>query len=244
MRALVRGCLAGVAAAVLALVTLATTPEGTEASFDFTESQEQVMQGQSSTMVAYGDQLTIESLQVTPAAGITIRDLKEQPPDPSDARQSKPGVRVWSFVVVAAKTAQPGERSLVAVTPHGRSQPRTFVVVTHVPVISNVVITSTDSSGVVNFHFAVADAAADVSPKAAPYVFALLYCANGILGSMAPADKVVMKDARHGTVYHRARFQPLGQQVTIHPGYCALQFSIRDDGGVRSNELKVNAEFK
>jgi hypothetical protein len=65
-----------------------------------------------------------------------------------------------------------------------------------------------------------------------------------MLGSMGPADKVVMKDARHGTVYHQAKFQPLGQKVTIHPGACALQFFIHDDGGVRSNELKANAEFK
>jgi hypothetical protein len=236
--------LIGVTGVALALVALAVAQEDEKASFDFAESQEQVMLGQSSKMVAYGDQLNIQSLEVTPAAGITIQELKEQPPEPEDARQNKPGVRVWSFVVVANKAAQPGKRSVVAVTPHGRSHPGTFFVVTHVPVISNVVITSTDPSGVVDFHFAVTDAAADVSPKAVPHVFAFLYCANSILGSMGPADKVVMKDARHGTVYHQAKFQPLGQQVTIHPGSCALQFSIRDDGGVLSNELKANAEFK
>lgn len=244
MRAIVRGCLIAAAVAILALVALATAPEDQKAPFDFTKSQEQVVQGQSTKIVAYGEQLAIQSLEVTPPHGITIQEIAEQQPEPKDARQNKPGVRVWSFVVRADKTAMPGERSVVAVTPQGRSYPRAVLVVTHVPVISDAVVTATDPSGVVSVRFAVNDAAGDVSPKALPYVTAFLDCANYMLFSATQLDKVVMKDARHGTAYHQAKFGSPGREVAVHPGYCTLKFSIRDAGGVQSNELEAKAEFK
>lgn len=244
MRAIVRGGLIGVTGVALALAALATAPDDKKAPFDFTKSQEQVVQGQSSKMVAYGEQLAIQSLEVTPSDGITIQEVAEQPPEPKDARQNKPGVRVWSFVVTADKTAKPGERSVVAVTPQGRSYPRAILVVTHVPVISDAVVTATDPSGVVSVRFAINDAAADVSPKALPYVTAFLDCANYMLFSATQLDKIVMKDARHGTAYHQAKFGSPGREVAVHPGHCTLRFSIRDDGGVQSNELEAKAEFK
>jgi len=244
VRAIVRGCWIGLTAASLALLAFATAPEVKKAGFDFTKSQEQVVQGRSSKMVAYGEQLAIQSLEVTPPDGITIQEVAEQPPEPKDARQNKPGVRVWSFMVLADKAAKPGERSVVAVTPQGRSYPRTILVVTHVPVISDAVVTATDPSGVVSVRFAVNDAAADVSPKALPFVTAFLDCANYMLFSATQAEKVVMKDAKHGTVYHRATFGSPGRGLEVHSGYCMLKFSIRDDGGVQSNELEAKAEFK
>lgn len=244
MRAILRGCLLAAAVAILALVALATAPEDQKAPFDFTKSQEQVVQGQSTKVVAYGEQLAIQSLEVTPPDGITIQEIAEQQPEPKDARQNKPGVRVWSFVVTADKTAMPGERSVVAVTPQGRSYPRAVLVVTHVPVISDALVTATDPSGVVSVRFAVHDAAGDVSPKALPYVTAFLDCANYMLFSATQLDKVIMKDARHGTAHHQAKFGSPGREVAVHPGYCTLRFSIRDAGGVQSNELEAKAEFK
>jgi hypothetical protein len=244
MHAIVRGGWISAAATSLALLALAASPEDKKAPFDFTKSQEQVVQGQSTKVVAYGEELAIQSLEVTPPEGIAIQEAAEQQPEPKDARQNKAGVRVWSFVVQADKTAKPGERSVVAVTPQGRSYPRTILVVTHVPVISDAVVTATDPSGVVSFRFAVNDAAADVSPKALPFVTAFLDCANYMLFSATQAEKVVMKDAKHGTVYHQAKFGSPGRGLEIHPGYCTLKFSIRDDGGVQSNELEAKAEFK
>ena len=90
----------------------------------------------------------------------------------------------------------------------------------------------------------VSDTAADVSPKALPFVTAFLDCANYMLFSATQAEKVVMKDAKHGTVYHRATFGSPGRGLEVHSGYCMLKFSIRDDGGVQSNELEAKAEFK
>lgn len=215
-----------------------------KAEFEFTESGPQVVRGLSVKVTAYGKLLNIQSLEIDPPAGKTVQELKEEMPDPKDARQSKPGVRVWSFVVLADKDAPAGEFSVVAVTPTGRSWPRTLRTVTHVPVISSAQVVSTDSSGQVNVRFNLMDEAGDITAEKPPYVTAFLDCANYMLFNSTTADQYTPKDKKQGTVSHQFKFGSPGRELTIQPGYCMLKFSVKDDELNRSAETEVKAQFK
>ncbi|HSE50450.1 MAG TPA: hypothetical protein VLA96_14685 [Terriglobales bacterium] len=222
----------------------AARPQDAKPPFEFTQSRQQVVPGGTLRVVAYGDGLDIQSLEVTPAEGVTVGALKEQPPDPKSRAQSKPGVRAWAFDVAADKSAAPGERAVVAVTAQGRSYPRKVRVVTHEPVISELKVTSASANGEVGLRFAVVDSAGDISPKKPPSITAIMDCANYMLFTATEADKIVMKDKTHGTVTHLAKFGSMGREVNVKPGYCTVKISVMDAESIQSNDLEARAEFK
>lgn len=162
----------------------------------------QVERGQRGEIKAFGKNLVVKSVEITPAEGVSVQEARETTPAADDRRQQEKGVRVWSVILVAAPTAQPGERSMVVVTADGPSTPQSIRVVTHIPRISELKVLLAQADGAqVQFMFSIYDDAGDVdlaSVGGRAYVF----CSNGAFGlSLGPPDKVVKKDLKTSTIW-------------------------------------------
>ncbi len=218
--------------------------KGSKIKFDLSHYMPQIVRGQSGEIKAFGKNLNLQSVEISPPEGISIQKIVEIAADPEDKRQVEKGVRVWSIKLGAENSAAPGERSLTLVTPVGRSDPRTFKVTTHLPVISDLKVLSASADGVLEIELSVFDEAADITPENAPSETYVLRCGNNVIGSFGggPA-RLTMKDPQHALLYDRHSFSQPGQTLTIR-GICTLKYSLSDKPGNNSNELTTAVEFK
>ena len=200
----------------------------------------QVLVGQSTELKAFGKNLILQSVEINPSDGISVRDIKETTPDPNNRRQQEKGTKVWSFTILVEKTAQSGERSVVLVTPEGHSEQEIIRIVTHIPIITGIEILSTESSSCkIEFTLSVFDEAGDLGAK--PDITVWVECGGAGFGSIKAAKSVVKKDAINSTVHVVISNVTPGSYCT---GMCNLRVSIEGATGCESDYLKTQVEFK
>ncbi len=202
----------------------------------------QVLRGQSTELKVFGKNLAVQSVEISPAEGILVREIKESVPDPNDKRQQKEGIKVWSFLVVVEKTSQPGERSVVIVTPQGRSEPQTIRLVTHIPVISDLkILSATPADCKVEFTFSVLDEVGDIEigdigkSTVSMFVFG---SSTGFATTKSPTE-IVGKGAKR-TVRAVVSSPPGGNCN----GTTTVKIKFQDNSGYDSNTLEAQVEFK
>src|SRR5262245_56268447 len=99
----------------------------------------QLIPGQrTSVHVALGRNNPVQSIEITPSAGITVSDMT--------SRDLNQGSVWWEFTVTLAKDVAPGPRTLVAVQQTGRTAPVTLLVPDHVPNISSLKVVSAQTN--------------------------------------------------------------------------------------------------
>lgn len=196
----------------------------------------QILRGQATEFYVRGKGFeSIESIEVTPPAGVSVQDLREAE---TTEEERKDIGRRWYFVLAVEPTARPGDRSVVLVTPQGRSEPETFRLAAHAPKISNLQILSAISANLtVRFSFAVFDPAGDAGANSKVYVG--LHCGDSMVGSVPLRRSIVRKDAQNSVV--QATFRREGSSAT---GTCLMSILFADGRGYQSDWLEAPVEFK
>ncbi|MBZ5553351.1 MAG: hypothetical protein LAO21_11570 [Acidobacteriia bacterium] len=236
----------GWAIAVLIFITGVQKAEKIDVQFSG-YSDLQVIRGQTTEFKCFGKNLQVTSVEVSPAEGVSVRDVKESTPDPDDRRQQGEGIKVWSVRVFAEPRAHTGKRSIAVITPDGSSNPKALYIPDHVPRISNLTVLSAEPVDArLKIRFSVFDPAGDItSPKAALCNYHL-QCGDGHGVGFHEPDKVVMKDPKNSVFYATQSFSSQLQKVSAS-GTCILEvFLIHDDQGgstSESNKLTVPVEF-
>lgn len=197
----------------------------------------QVLRGQLTELKVFGKNLAVQSIEISPAEGVSVREIKESVLDPNDKRQQKRGVKVWSFAIVAEKTAQPGERSVVIVAPHGRSKPQTIRLVTHTPVISDLkILSAIPANCKVEFTFAVLDEIGDLDKSR---LFIWVFGGGAVFGTAGSPTEMSRKGAKR-TVRATMEHPPGGHCK----GLTDFKMMFQDNSDYDSNTLEAKVEFK
>ena len=174
------------------------------------------MRGQTNVLhLAIPGREVFQGAEVSPAAGVTVSSVTNvKRPELSQ------NVAWWDVTIDVAKDAAPGSRSLVLLTPMGRTAPTTVVIPNHVPVISQLKVASAQS--MLDVDFAAADDSGDLGEL--PYVWFTIRCGGG-----EPTVGVVRGKAAAGVV--RASIpRPAA-------GACDLQLRASDAQKIDSNTL-------
>lgn len=157
------------------LTVLAAAEKGPEIKFFFPK---QVLRGETTEITVQGwDLKGIQSVEVTPSEGVSVGAIQEQKwmMFQRGGKYRKPWpwskeLRGWTLELVVGQNAQPGERSVVVVTPEGRLAAQTIRIPNHIPRITEVKILSTKlsekgSGDAVEFEAAVFDEAGDLGAE-------------------------------------------------------------------------------
>jgi hypothetical protein len=178
----------------------------------------QLVRGQTNVIhLAIPGRDLFQGAEVSPSAGVTVSGVTNvKKPELSQ------NVAWWDVTIDVAKDAAPGTRSLVLLTPTGRTAPTAVVIPTHVPVISQLKVVAASSMLVVDF--AAADESNDLGDL--PYVWFTIRCGGG-----EPTVGVVKGKRTGGTV--RASIpRPAA-------GACDLQLRASDAQKIDSNTLNT-----
>jgi hypothetical protein len=222
----------------------AGSDKGSPVKYDLSNYRPQIVRRQSGEIKAFGKNLNLQSVEIAPPEGISVQQIQEIAADPEDKRQTEKGVRVWSIHLGTDGSAALGDHSLVLITPAGRSDPRTFQLTTHLPLISGLKVLSASSDGVVEIELSVFDEAGDITPEKSPSPNYTLRCGSHVILVIGGSpNRVVMKNPHNAILYDRQTFSQPGQAMTIK-GICMLKFSLRDKEDNGSNELNTAVEFK
>jgi hypothetical protein len=173
----------------------------------------------------------VTGVEINPAAGITVKDIKR-----GDVRE---GSLFWDVTIDVAADATPGNRTIVAVNPNGRTAPRPITVYAKVPTISNPKIMSAAvNQPVLQIQFAMTEMPNEIGD--APYVWFFLGCGG------EPESGVVKGKFASGVVT-AAIPNPRTQLKPFSPppnNRCDLEFRASDAKMAESNTLKTTVEFK
>jgi hypothetical protein len=109
-----------------------------------------------------------QSAEVSPAAGVTVAGV-------SNLKKSELSQNVawWDVTLNVAPDAAPGPRSLVLLTPNGRTTAAALVIPNHVPVIANLKVASATPQRV-DVQFGATDESRDLGDL--PYVWFTIAC--------------------------------------------------------------------
>jgi len=179
----------------------------------------QLVRGQTSVIhIAIPSREMFQGAEISPAAGVTVASVTN-----SKRPELSQNVAWWDVTLNVARDAAPGSRSLVLVTPAGRSTPTSLVIPDHVPAISDLrVVTAAPTT--VDVQFAAADEKADLGDL--PYVWFTIACGGG-----EPSVGVVKGKPMGGTV--RASIP----RPAAAP--CDLELRASDAQRIDSNSLKT-----
>jgi hypothetical protein len=173
----------------------------------------------------------VTGVEITPSAGITVKDIKR-----GDVRE---GSLFWDVTIDVASDAMPGNRTVVAVNPMGRTAPRPIAVYAHVPTISNTkVVSAAVNQPTMQFQFAMSETPNEISDS--PYVWFFLGCGG------EPESGVVKGKLANGVVT-AAIPNPRTQLKPFAPppnNRCDLEFRASDSKMADSNTLKTTVDFK
>jgi hypothetical protein len=189
----------------------------------------QVLRGKITELKAYGKTIPLQSVEITPSNGISIMDIKECQPDPGQAGQNKPGVKVWSITISVEDTTQAGERSVVLETPQGKSKPEIILIATHFPIISDLQV-KRDGTVV----FSVFDEEGDFSNESGQISIDYFtdYGGYGDMGTVFTKDYSI-KDQTNIVCGVTLSFK----------GSCELEIFFTDKNGYESNKLKTKIQL-
>ena len=176
----------------------------------------QIVRGQTNVLhLAIPGRAVFQGAEVSPAAGVTVSAVTN-----AKKPELSQNVAWWDVTIDVARDAAPGNRSLVLLTPTGRTAPVTVVIPSHVPVISQLKVASAQSMLAVDF--AAADDGGDLGDL--PYVWFTIRCGGG-----EPTVGVV-KGKRTGGNVHASIPRPAA-------GACDLQLRASDAQKIDSNTL-------
>jgi len=178
----------------------------------------QLVRGQTSVIhIAIPSREMFQGAEISPAAGVTVASVTN-----AKRPELSQNVAWWDVTLNVARDAAPGSRSLVLVTPAGRSTPTSLVIPDHMPAISDLrVVTAAPTT--VDVQFAAADEKSDVGDL--PYVWFAMACGG------EPEVGVVRGKATGGTV--RASIP----RPAAMP--CDLELRASDSKKIDSNTLKT-----
>jgi len=129
----------------------------------------QIVRGQTTVVhVAIPSRELFQGAEVSPAAGVIVAGV-------SNLKKSELSQNVawWDVTINVAPDAAPGPRSLVLLTPSGRSTAATLVIPNHVPTIADLRIASATPQRV-DVQFGATDQSADLGNL--PYVWFTIAC--------------------------------------------------------------------
>jgi len=178
----------------------------------------QLVRGQTSVIhIAIPSREMFQGAEISPAAGVTVASVTN-----AKRPELSQNVAWWDVTLNVARDAAPGSRSLVLVTPAGRSTPTSLVIPDHVPAISDLRVV-TAAPATVDLQFAATDEKSDVGDL--PYVWFTIACGG------EPEVGVVRGKATGGTV--RASIP----RPAAMP--CDLELRASDSKKIDSNTLKT-----
>jgi len=173
----------------------------------------------------------VTAVEINPAAGITVKDIKR-----GDVRE---GSLFWDVTIDVASDAAPGNRTIVAVNPNGRTAPRPITVYAKVPAISNPkIVSAAVNQPTMQFKFSMTETPNEIGD--APYVWFFLGCGD------EPESGVVKGKFANGVVTAaipnpRTQLKPFARQPNNR---CDLEFRASDSKMADSNTLKTTVDFK
>ena len=181
----------------------------------------QLVRGQTSVVhIAIPSREMFQGAEVTPAAGVTVSAV-------SNAKRSELSQNVawWDVTINVARDAAPGTRSLVLVTPTGRSTPTTVIIPNHVPAIADLRLLGATPQAV-DVQFSAMDESSDLGDL--PYVWFTIICGG------EPTLGVVRGKAATGTI--RASIPRPAAAA------CDLEVRASDRQRIDSNTLKTRVQ--
>ena len=173
----------------------------------------------------------LTGVEINPSAGITVKDIKR-----GDVRE---GSLFWDVTIEVASDAMPGNRTIVAVNPNGRTAPRPIAVYARVPTISNPkIVSAAVNQPTLQVQFAMIETPNDIGDS--PYVWFFLGCGG------EPESGVVKGKFANGLVTAaipnpRTQMKPFAAPPNSH---CDLEFRASDAKMADSNTLKTTVDFK
>jgi len=173
----------------------------------------------------------VTAVEINPAAGITVKDIKR-----GDVRE---GSLFWDVTIDVASDAAPGNRTIVAVNPNGRTAPRPITVYAKVPASSNPkIVSAAVNQPTMQFQFSMTETPNEIGD--APYVWFFLGCGD------EPESGVVKGKFANGVVTAaipnpRTQLKPFARQPNNR---CDLEFRASDSKMADSNTLKTTVDFK
>ena len=169
---------------------------------------------------------------LVPAAGITVKNIAKS----TDVRE---GSLFWDVTIDVAPDAAPGNRTIVAVNPNGRTAPRPISVFARVPAISNPkIVSAAVNQPTVQLQFAMTETPNEIGDS--PLVWFFLGCGG------EPESGVVKGKLANGTVTAaipnpRTQLKPFSPPPNAH---CDLEFRASDSKRADSNTIKTTVDFK
>jgi len=173
----------------------------------------------------------VKSVDVMPSAGITVKDIKR-----GDIRE---GSLFWDVTIDVAPDAAPGNRTIAAVNPMGRTAPRPITVYAKVPTIANPkIVSAAVNQPTMQLQFAMTETPNEIGD--APYVWFFLGCGG------EPESGVVKGKFANGVVTAaipnpRTQLKPFAPPPNTR---CDLEFRASDSKMADSNSLKTTVDFK
>ena len=181
----------------------------------------QIVRGQTTVVhVAVPSREAFQGAEVSPAAGVTVAGV-------SNLKRSELSQNVawWDVTINVARDAAPGPRSMVLLTPTGRSTAATLVIPNHVPTIADLRVASATPQRV-DVQFGATDESADLGDL--PYVWFTIACGG------EPTVGVV-----------RGRMMGAAVSASIPkpaPAACDLEVRASDTQNNDSNTLKTRVQ--
>ncbi|MGH9778611.1 MAG: hypothetical protein ACRD5I_09385 [Candidatus Acidiferrales bacterium] len=209
----------------------------------------QWIRGQATEISISGKGLdSVDSVSLTPAEGLAVREIKKK----EDG--------AWMLVVFAEPAAELTKRSAVVVTPQGSSEPLEVEVVTHVPELSNFVVTHREAPGPrrnaprINFTVAAFDAEGDIGTS--PQLNYVLMCGRG--GDALPSMLVFGSPIQPGQQVQDPQRRTLtgsvpgsDAQLVLVPermgdpiNVCDVVLMLKDEKGYESREFKMKVDLQ
>ena len=192
----------------------------------------QLVAGQSNVLhIGIPGRGELTGVEIAPSAGIMVKDIKR-----GDIRE---GSLFWDVTIDVAADAAPGNRTIVAVNPMGRTAPRPIVVYAKVPTISNPkIVSAAVNQPAMQLQFAMTETPNEIGD--APYVWFFLGCGG------EPESGVVKGKFANGSVTAsipnpRTQLKPFAPPPNSH---CDLEFRASDSKMADSNTLKTTVDFK
>ena len=173
----------------------------------------------------------VTGVEISPSAGVTVKDIKR-----GDVRE---GSLFWDVTIDVAADAMPGNRTIVAVNPMGRTAPRPIAVYAHVPTVSNPkIVSAAINQPTLQFQFAMNETPNEIGD--APYVWFFLACGG------EPESGVVKGKVANGVVTAaipnpRTQMKPFAPPPSAR---CDLEFRASDSKMADSNTIKTAVDFK
>ena len=196
--------------------------------------------GQSKEIKVSGKKLSVLSIEATPPGGVNLREAKEFVFDPKSHLSMRKGYKLLVLTIDITADAQAGDRSIVLVTPEGRSKPHPISIRDHVPVISNLKTTVISrSKKEIKIEFDFSDSAGDINSESPPqiaFVCDTLYFGQAF--GFPRLEALTMKDDKSGSISTGARLTGLSQNI------CFLHVRITDKNKNQSDDASITLEFK